>query len=69
MKEWRVLMDYIDYYVYSYDEEKIIIQDGEKKNKAQFVYEQITKTYGISEKKNNNDIMLVTTFNISILES
>ena len=53
MKEWRVLMDYIDYYVYSYDEEKIIIQDGEKKNKAQFVYEQITKTYGISEKKNN----------------
>lgn len=52
MKEWRVLMDYIDYYVYSYDEEKIIIQDGERKSKAQFLYEQITKTYGISAKKN-----------------
>ena len=49
MKEWKVLLDYIDYYEYSHEEEKILIKDGELQAKAQFVYDQISSTYGIEE--------------------
>ena len=42
MKEWKVLLDYIDYYEYSHEEEKILIKDGELQAKAQFVKLQHT---------------------------
>ena len=49
MKDLSLLWDYIDYYVYSHEDEKIHVQDGEHKQIAEFVYIQIADKLGLSE--------------------
>lgn len=40
MKEWKKFLEYIDYYVYNEEEDKIIIIEGKKKDEASKLYQK-----------------------------
>lgn len=48
MNKWRVLLEYIDYYVYSKEDEQIQIQEGTEKEMAESLYKQFVQTHDIS---------------------
>jgi hypothetical protein len=49
MMEWQILLDSIDYYSYSKEDEKIHFADGENKAKAENDYKHIITTYEIDK--------------------
>lgn len=51
--EWHSLLDYIDYYSYSKTDEKVQIQDGENKEKAEQAYNHIITTYELDKDLND----------------
>ena len=52
MKEWNVLVDYIDFYIYYHDTETIVISDLPKSEKAREIYEHFLYIYDIKNKYN-----------------
>ena len=48
MKEWYILLDVIDSFVYDFDEEKIVFNDSSCSLAARKMYESYIKTYDIS---------------------
>ena len=53
MKEWNILVDYIDFYIYDKDSETVIISDSPEAGKAKEVYESFLEKYNI---KNNRTL-------------
>ena len=53
MKEWNILVDYIDFYIYDKDSETVIISDSPETGKAKEVYESFLEKYNI---KNNRTL-------------
>lgn len=51
MKEWHVLLDYIDSYVYNHDTEEIMIKNSPDAPKALALYQKMLKDYSMEEDK------------------
>ena len=49
MKEWHVLLDYIDSYVYNHDTEEIMIKNSPDAPKALALYQKMLKDYSMEE--------------------
>ena len=50
MKEWNVLVDYIDFYIYDHNTETIAINDLPESEKAREIYESFLDKYDIKNK-------------------
>ena len=50
MKEWNILVDYIDFYIYDKDFETVTISDSPEAGKAKEVYESFLEKYNIKNK-------------------
>jgi hypothetical protein len=50
MKEWNVLVDYIDFYIYDHNTETIVINDLPESEKAREIYESFMDKYDIKNK-------------------
>ena len=53
MKEWNILVNYIDFYIYDKDSETVMISDSPEAEKAKEVYESFLQKYDI---KNNRTL-------------
>jgi hypothetical protein len=49
MKEWNILVDYIDFYIYDNDLEAVIINGSPETEKAQKVYSDFLEKYNINK--------------------
>ena len=56
MKEWNILVDYIDFYIYDKDSETVIISDSPEAGKAKEVYESFLEKYNIKNELTEDQI-------------
>ena len=53
MKEWQILLDHIDCYVYDHQEEKIVFSNCDNMVEAKNNYNHIVSAYGIDQDAND----------------